>query len=348
MSNPTLQINDRKIGLDYIPLVIVEIGINHAGSLDLAKHMVDLAIESGAEIIKHQTHIANEEMSKEAKSVIPSHTKDSIYDIIEKCQLSERDEYDLMKYVEQKGKIFISTPFSRKAVDRLIEFDVPALKIGSGECNNLPLIEYIAKKNKPLILSTGMNSIKSVKETTNILEIYKSEYALLHCTNVYPTPPHLVRLDCLKILREKYPNKVIGLSDHTISNYTSLGAIALGASIIERHFTDSKDRIGPDIECSMDPTELKELIEGSIVLFEARGDNKNPVEEELNTLEFANASVVAITNIEKNTLLSLDNIWIKRPGNGDYLAKDFNNLIGKRTKVKILSGDQIKKKYLEQ
>ena len=346
MSNPLLQIENRKIGLDHTPLIIAEIGINHGGSLNVAKKMVDAAVESGAEIIKHQTHIAAEEMSDEAKKVIPTHTKNSIFEIIENCQLNESDEFELMKYVQSKNKIFISTPFSRKAVDRLIEFDVPAIKIGSGECNNLPLIDYISRKNKPLILSTGMNSLSSIGKTTKILDDNKCKYALLHCTNVYPTPPHLVRLDCLKILKDKYPNNVFGLSDHTTSNFTSLGAIALGASIIERHFTDSKDRVGPDISCSMDPKELKELIKGSEILFKARGSNKDPVKEEFDTLAFANASVVAIDFIEKGNELSLENIWVKRPGNGDFLAKDFNNLLGKKAKVNISSGNQIKKEHI--
>ena len=283
MSN-YLKIKNRIVGDGFKPLIIIELGINHNGNLNLAKKIITEAKTSGAEIIKHQTHIPDDEMSLEAKKIVPENANINIYDLIKNCAISENDELKLKKFVEKKNMIFISTPFSKKAVDRLVKFKVPAFKIGSGECNNYQLIKYIANFKKPVILSTGMNSLSSIGKTTKILDDNKCKYALLHCTNVYPTPPHLVRLDCLKILKDKYPNNVFGLSDHTTSNFTSLGAIALGASIIERHFTDSKDRVGPDISCSMDPKELKELIKGSEILFKARGGNKDPVKEEFDTL----------------------------------------------------------------
>ena len=138
-------IKNRIIGDNYPPVVIAEIGINHEGSLKTALEMVDAAIESGAEIIKHQTHVVEDEMSFEAKNVIPGNADVSIYEIMERCALTEEEEWELMNYVEKKGAIFISTPFSRKAVDRLIKFNIPAFKIGSGECNNYPLIKYISK-----------------------------------------------------------------------------------------------------------------------------------------------------------------------------------------------------------
>ena len=249
--NPVLEIGRRKIGYDYDPLVIVEIGINHGGSLKVAFEMVDAAAGAGADIIKHQTHIASDEMSSDAKKVIPSHTKESIYKIIDTCSLSESEEIELQKYVQEKGLIFISTPFSRAAADRLIKMDIPAYKIGSGECNNYPLIKHIAKEGKPIILSTGMNTIESVGKAVAIFRGYNVPYALLHCTNVYPTPPELVRLGAMLELQENFPDAIIGLSDHTVTNYPALGAIALGGSIIERHFTDSMKREGPDISCSM-------------------------------------------------------------------------------------------------
>ena len=143
-----MEISGRKIGDKYQPLVIAEIGINHNGSLNEALKIVDEAHKAGAEIVKHQTHIADDEMSSAAKNVIPGHTKDSIYDIIDSCSLSESEEYELMKYVKKKGMIFISTPFSRAAADRLNKFDIPAYKIGSGECNNYPLIEHVANFGK--------------------------------------------------------------------------------------------------------------------------------------------------------------------------------------------------------
>jgi N-acetylneuraminate synthase len=338
-----IQIQGRKIGYNHLPIVIADIGINHEGSLETALSMVDAAINAGCEIIKHQTHIVEDEMSDEAKSVIPSHTVESIYEIIARCALSENQERFLMDHVHKQGAIFISTPFSRAAVDRLVKFDVPAFKIGSGECNNYPLIKYIARFGKPVIMSTGMNSIETVRPSVEILRNAKIPYALLHCTNVYPTPPELVRLGAMNMLKEAFPDAVIGLSDHTTSNYTCLGATALGASILERHFTDRMDRPGPDIICSMNPDALMDLIKGSKAIFAARGDKKAPVEAEAPTIAFAFASVVAIQDISSGQLLSEQNIWLKRPGSGDFSALDYEMLLGKKALVDIRRGSQIKR-----
>lgn len=330
MHNNEFKIAGRSIGYNHNPLVIAEIGINHNGSLAVAKEMVDAAVGAGAEIIKHQTHVVGDEMTAAAKKVIPGNAKISIYDIMESCALSEADEIALKEYVEKKGAIFLSTPFSRAAADRLFKMNVAAYKIGSGECNNYPLIEHIARFGKPVILSTGMNSIESIKPAVAILRKYKIPYALLHCTNVYPTPPHLVRLGAMQELSAAFPDAVIGLSDHTTSNYACLGAVAVGASILERHFTDSMDRVGPDIVCSMDPAALKELIVGSQILKLERGGSKGAVAEEKPTIDFAYASVVTIKTVKKGELLTEKNIWVKRPGIGDFKAKDYSNLIGKR------------------
>lgn len=337
------KIASRWIGDEHAPVVIAEIGINHEGSIETAIAMADAAIDAGAEIIKHQTHIIEDEMSNEAKLVIPGNADVSIYEIMERCALSEPDERCLMDHVWQRGAIFISTPFSRAAVDRLVKFDIPAFKIGSGECNNYPLVKYIARFGKPVIISTGMNSIETVRPSVEILRKAKVPYALLHCTNVYPTPPELVRLGAMSRLKEAFPDAVIGLSDHTTSNYTCLGSVALGASILERHFTDRMDRPGPDIVCSMDPTALSELIEGSRILFAARGGEKAPVEAEAPTIAFAFASVVAIEDIKPGQAMNEKNIWVKRPGGGDFSVLDYEALLGKVARVSIRRGFQIKK-----
>ncbi len=335
-------IKDRKIGENFKPLIICEIGINHGGSLKIAKKMVDSAKNAGAEVIKHQTHIVEDEMTKEAKKVIPVHANESIYHIMEKCALNEEDEKELKNYVESNNMIFISTPFSRAAADRLHSMNVDAYKIGSGECNNYPLIEHIARFNKPMIISTGMNTIKSVKKTVEILEKYNISYALLHTTNLYPTPSHLVRLGAMTELKENFPNAVIGLSDHTTSNLACLSAVALGASILERHYTDSMKRIGPDIINSMDPHSLTELIEGSNEIFKMRGGVKKPVEEEQGTIDFAFATVVTIKPIKKGETLSLNNIWVKRPGTGEILAENFDDILGKKAKIDIKNDEHLK------
>jgi len=219
-----IEICNRKIGLEYPPLVIAEIGINHNGSLEIAFEMVDAAHKAGAEVIKHQTHVVDDEMSPEAKKVIPGNADISIYEIMKRAALNEEDETALKNYVESLGMIFISTPFSRAAADRLERMGACAYKIGSGECNNYPLIEHIASFGKPMIVSTGMNDIKSIKKTVKILEKHAVAYALLHTTNLYPTPPELVRLGAMQKLQDEFPDIPVGLSDHTTTNFQLHGS----------------------------------------------------------------------------------------------------------------------------
>lgn len=327
--NNTIQINNRKIGKEHPPLVIVEIGINHGGNLQTAFEIVDAAWKAGAEVIKHQTHVVEDEMSKAAKDVIPGNANVSIYEIMQKCALSEEEEIALKEYVESRGMVFISTPFSRAAADRLEKMDVPAYKIGSGECNNYPLIEHIAQFGKPMIVSTGMNNLDSVRKTVEILEKYNIQYALLHTTNLYPTPSHLVRLGGMQALQEAFPNAVVGLSDHTTSNLACFAATALGASILERHFTDRMDRPGPDIINSMDPIALKELLIGSEEIWKMRGGTKEAAAEEQVTIDFAFATVVAIKPIRKGEKLARENIWVKRPGTGEIKAEHYEEILGR-------------------
>ena len=341
MSRKYMEIGNRKIGEDYAPLVIVEIGINHEGSLKTAFEMVDAAYEAGAEVIKHQTHVVEDEMSKAAKKVIPGNTDVSIYDVMERCALDEEDETKLKEYVESKGMIFISTPFSRAAADRLERMDVKAYKIGSGECNNYPLIDHIASFGKPIILSTGMNDIESIRKSVEIMERHGVKYSLLHCTNLYPTPANLVRLGGMEELQKEFPNAIVGLSDHTVNNNACLAAVALGASVLERHFTDSKDRPGPDIVCSMDPKELNELIEGSKEIQQMRGGKKVAAKEEQVTIDFAFATVVTTKNLKKGDILTKENIWVKRPGTGEIKAGHYESLIGKRINKDIENDEHL-------
>ncbi|MEZ9527220.1 N-acetylneuraminate synthase family protein [Enterovibrio norvegicus] len=343
MNNPVFEISGRKVGLDYDPLVIAEIGINHEGSLEVAFQMVDAAIEGGAEIIKHQTHVVEDEMSGEAKNVIPGNADVSIYEIMDRCSLNEEDETKLKNYVEAKGAIFISTPFSRAAAERLERMNVPAYKIGSGECNNYPLLDLIASYGKPVILSTGMNDIPSIQKAVNIFRKHETPFCLLHTTNLYPTPDHLIRIGAMEELQEVFPDAVVGLSDHSIDNLACLGAVAAGASVLERHFTDSKDRPGPDICCSMDAAECAELIAQSKRMAKMRGGKKEPAKEEQVTIDFAYASVVTIAEIKAGEEFTRDNLWVKRPGTGDFLADDYEDLLGKKATVDIVADIQLKK-----
>jgi sialic acid synthase SpsE len=344
---PSFEIAGRMIGYDYAPLVIAEIGINHEGSLAVAFEMVDAAIEAGAEVIKHQTHVVEDEMSGDAKKVIPGNADVSIYEIMERCALNEEDEIKLKHYVESKGAIFISTPFSRAAAERLERMGVEAYKIGSGECNNYPLLELVASYGKPIILSTGMNDIPAIEKSVNIFRKHRIPYCLLHCTNVYPTPDNLIRLGGVTQLEDEFPDAVVGLSDHSVDNLACLGAVAVGASVLERHFTDHKSRPGPDINCSMDIQECRDLIKQSKRMQSMRGGKKGAVAEEKVTIDFAYASVVTIKNIKSGDVFTRDNLWVKRPGTGEWQAGDYEGLIGKVARIDIESDTQLKKEHVE-
>lgn len=336
-----INIAGRLVGQDHPPLVIAELGINHNGSLELAKEMVDAAARAGVELLKHQTHVVEDEMSPEATKIIPGNSEKSIYDIMSECALSEEDEIELKKYVESKGMIFISTPFSRAAADRLNRMGVEAYKIGSGECNNYPLLKHVASFGKPIILSTGMNTIESIRKAVAIFKEFNVPHALLHTTNLYPTPPHLVRLGAMQEMAENFPGTVYGLSDHTVNNVACLGAVALGASILERHFTDHMSREGPDIVCSMDEHACQELINQSKMLHTELGGRKGPAKEEQVTMDFAFATVVAIDEIKAGDSFSESNIWVKRPGSGEISAEKYESILGKVAKVDLKNGQHL-------
>jgi len=336
----------RKIGNDFPPFVIAEIGINHEGEYNKALKMIDEAASVGCECVKFQSHIIEDEMIPEAKNVIPGNSNHSIWDIMSGCCLNEDEEIELKKYVESKGMIYLCTPFSRAAADRLEKMNVQAYKIGSGECNNYPLISHIASFQKPVILSTGMNDISSIRQAVEILRKFNVPYALLHCTSIYPTPYNKVRLGAISDLAKAFPDAVIGLSDHSMGNYTCFAATALGACILEKHFTSNKNWSGPDIPISIEPLELKDLIQGSLAIFQASGGVKDILKEEQPTIDFAYACVVSTAYIQKGEKLSPSNTWVKRPGTGEIKAVDYNRILGKRTNRDIMKDEQLKWEYV--
>jgi sialic acid synthase SpsE len=335
-----LTIHGRTIGDGYPPLVIAEIGINHEGSLKKAKKMVNDAKAAGCECVKFQSHVIDDEMIP--NDVIPGNTDENIWDIMSRCALKESEEIQLKNFVESKGMIFLSTPFSRAAAQRLERMGVEGYKIGSGECNNYPLIEHIAHYGKPVILSTGMNDIPSIKPAVKILRKNNIPFALMHCTSIYPTPYDKVRLGAINGLREAYPDAVLGLSDHSLGNYTCYAATALGASIVEKHFTSDKKWPGPDNPISIEPDELSELIKGTRAIFQAMGGSKNILPEEQPTIDFAYACVVSTQDIVKGDRFTPENIWVKRPGTGEIKAKDYENVLGKRVLKDIKKDQQIR------
>ncbi len=330
-----ITINGTLIGKEFEPFVIVEIGINHEGDFNKAKKMVKDAAIAGAKCIKFQRHVIDDEMIPDAKNVIPGNAKESIWEIMEKCSLTLQDHEKLKAYVEKLGMIYLCTPFSRAAADELESINVSAYKIGSGECNNYPLLKHIASFGKPVILSTGMNDINNVKKSVNIFRKQGIEFALLHCTSMYPTPYDKVRLGALTELQSMFPNTVVGLSDHSIGNYTSFAAIPFGAAILEKHFTSDKTWPGPDIPISIDPCELKDLIIGSKAIYKALGGQKRMLKEEKITANFAYSSVVAIIDIKKGDVFSEKNIWVKRPGTGKISAEQYENILGKKARENI-------------
>lgn len=329
----SLIIDNIKIGAEYETLVIPEIGINHNGDLKTAFKMVDAAARAGAKIVKHQTHIIEDEMSSLAKKVIPGNSKKSIYEVMKECSLNESEERELMDYVKSKGMVFISTPFSRAAVMRLEKFGVPAYKIGSGELNNYPLIDLVSKLRKPMIVSTGMNDMESIKRAVDIIVKNNCKFALLHTTNLYPTPVKLVRLGAMVELGKF--GVPIGLSDHTLNNNACIAAVALGASIVERHFTDKRNRKGNDIICSMNENDLKDLIKDTKEVFYMRGGEKAPLPEEQVTIDFAFSTIVTIADIKAGDMFTKENLWVKRPGNQGIRAIEYENILGKRSKTDI-------------
>ena len=339
-------IGDRKIGEAYPPFVIAEVGINHEGDLYKAMKMIDDAASMGCECIKFQTHVVEDEMVP--NTIVPGNANETIWDIMNRCALNAEEEAELKKYTESKGMIFLSTPFSRAAANRLEKMGVVAFKIGSGECNNYPLVEHIASFGKPVILSTGMNNLESVSKSVKILRAHKIPFALLHCTSIYPTPYEKVRLGAIEELRIEFPDAIIGLSDHSLDNYSCLGAVSLGACILERHFTSDKSWSGPDIPISMDPIELKGLIEGSRIIHKALGGNKEVLKEEQPTIDFAYASVVAIKDIKKGSMFNSDNVWVKRPGTGEIRAKHFYDILSKKAKIDIKENAQIKWEQIDE
>jgi len=337
-----LKIKNRTISSKEAPLIIAELGINHGGDLLVAEQMVKTAADRGCEIIKHQTHFLDDEMTPDAKQIMPPNADVSIWDVMEKCSLTKDEEIKLKRLVEDLGMIYISTPFSRSAADFLNDINVPAFKIGSGECDNLLLIEHIADFGKPIILSTGMQNLFSVEKPVEIFEKKNIEYALLECTNIYPCPPEDIALGSLAQLSHKFPNAEIGFSDHSIGPTMALASIALGATIVEKHFTDTKDRLGPDISCSMDPDELEHLIKKGKEIAYARDRKKFIANVEKDVYKFARSSIVSDKDLKKGDTINRQNIWARRPGNGEIPAFEFEKVLGKTLKRDIAKNTQIK------
>lgn len=316
------------------PLIIAEIGINHDGVMERAFRMVQDAASAGCKCVKFQCHVLEDEYIPAARNIIPANATESIWDIMARCALSEPQERSLKEYTESLGMMYLSTPFSRAAADRLERMGVTMYKIGSGECNNYPLIKHIVAFGKPIILSTGMNSWPEIDKAVEI--IGDQLYCILHCVSMYPTPYNCVNLGRMQELR-RY-GKPVGLSDHSIGIYTALAGVALGAAVVEKHFVSDKSWPGPDVPISIDSKELADLIRGSSAIVDALHPSTSA--EQSKTAEFAFASVVAIRDIHADETFTMDNVWIKRPGTG-IAPKHFEQILGHRAACDIPADTQL-------
>lgn len=331
------------VGRDYPPLVIAEIGINHEGEMEKCIRMIEDAKAAGCEVCKFQSHVIEDEMIPEAKKVVPGNSNVSIWEIMERCALSEECERALKEQVESLGMIYLSTPFSRAAADRLETMGVCAYKIGSGECNNYPLVKHIASFGKPIILSTGMNDVESITPSVEILREANVPFCLMHCTSIYPTPYDKVNLYALDVLAKSFPDAVLGLSDHSKGIWTCVGACARGAVILEKHYVSNKSWPGPDVEVSIDPKELEDLKFASKAVWEAsKYKDKCIFPEEQVTIDFAYSCVVTIAHVKAGETFSMENIWCKRPGTGEIKAKHFYDILGKRAACDIMADVHVK------
>jgi len=317
-----VRIGSKSIGENHPVFIIAEAGVNHNGDINLARELVDVAVEAGVDAVKFQTFITEDIVTCHAEKAdyqkkTTGSRQELQFDMLKKLELSFKEFRELKAYCDKRGIIFLSTPFDRKSVDFLEELKVPAFKIASGEISNFPLLSHIASKGKPLILSTGMSTLEEVEETLEVLhKARNSKLVLLHCTSDYPAKVEEVNLRAMRTMHQAF-HLPVGLSDHTPGIEISLAAIAMEASVIEKHFTLDKDLPGPDHKASLGPQELKDLVRGIRNIEKALGDGeKSPSRSEMNTRLIARKSIVAAKDIKKGELLNEHTITVKRPGNG--------------------------------
>ena len=318
-------------------MIIAEIGINHEGNIHKAMQMVMDAYNAGCQVVKFQYHIPEAEMLP--NDIVPSNANESIWNMMKRCSLRDDEEEFLKFYVDNLHIKYLSTPFSREAVDKLEKLNVSMYKIGSGECNNFPLIKYIVSTGKPIILSTGMNDWRTIDKAVDI--IGDQIHTILHCVSMYPTPYDRVNLPRMLEIGERY-GKPFGLSDHSQGIYTALAAIALGASVVEKHFTSDKEWPGADIPISIDPGELAELVRGEHAILSA-GTRSKAGDDSVR--QFAYASIVTTQAVKQGDTFTADNVWVKRPGGG-IPAEYYDGTLGLRAKVDIPKDVQLRREMI--
>ena len=340
-----IRIEDKLIGEEEPCFIIAEAGVNHNGSVELAKKLIDAAKDAGADAVKFQTFKTENVVVKDAqKAEYQKETtgEGSQYEMIKKLELAEEDFRELADYAKEKDIMFLSSPFDKESVDLLHELDVPAFKVGSGEITNLPLLRYIAKKGKPIILSTGMSTLGEIEEALDVIRSEGVEdIILLHCVSNYPARIEDVNLRAMGTLKQAFKLPV-GFSDHTLGITAPIAAVALGACVIEKHFTLDRNLPGPDHKASLEPDELKEMVKDIREVEKALGNGiKKPTKEEEEVKKVARKSIVAKVDISKGAIITEEMLDVKRPGTG-IEPKYLKFIIGRKTKEDIKKDDVIR------
>ena len=316
-------------------LIIAEAGVNHNGSIQLAKKLIDKAVFSGADAVKFQTFKAKNVLSKNAPKADyqkqTTNLRESQFDMIKRLELDERAHQELIAYCKKANIMFLSTPFDLDSVDLLNELGLQIFKIPSGEITNLPYLRRIGSLCKEVILSTGMSDLKEIGEAIKILTnagTLKENITVLHANTMYPTPMEDVNLRAILTIQNKF-DVAVGYSDHTLGIEVDIAAVAMGATIIEKHFTLDKTMDGPDHKSSISPEELKAMVSSIRNIEKALGSSiKKPSKSEKPNITMARKSIVASKSIKKGELFTEKNITIKRPGTGISPMK-WDNILGK-------------------
>ncbi|NQL65239.1 N-acetylneuraminate synthase [Streptococcus suis] len=313
--------------------IIAEIGCNHNGDFNLAKQMVDVAVSCGVDAVKFQTFKADKLISKYAPKAdyqkVTTGEADSQLEMTRRLELSFDEYLELRDYCTEKGVDVFSTPFDMESLDFLISTNMPVYKIPSGEITNLPYLEKIGQQGKKVILSTGMAVMDEIHQAVKILqENGTSDISILHCTTEYPTPYEALNLNVLHTLKQEFPDLTIGYSDHSIGSEVPIAAAAMGAELIEKHFTLDNDMPGPDHKASATPDILAALVKGVRIVEKSLGKfEKEPEEVEVRNKIVARKSIVAKIPIKKGDVFTEENITVKRPGNG-ISPMEWYNVLG--------------------
>jgi sialic acid synthase SpsE len=327
----SLTIGERCIGPGYPCFVIAEAGINHNGDESLAASLVEAAAAAGADAIKFQT-LRPEHMM--LRNDAARYLGETVFDLLGRVALSEDAHRRLQRLARAKGITFLSTPFSREAADFLESIDVPAFKIGSGELTHVPFQRHVARKRRPMIISTGMATPEEIAQTVEVVRAEQAPFALMHCTSLYPTPYEHVQLGNIAALRQKYAVPV-GLSDHTLGPYMGFAAAALGANLFEKHFTTSRALPGPDQQGSIEPDELADLVRGIRAIEQASGATKRIQPGEGGVRDASHHSVVSLRHIAAGATIEAADVWAKRPGTG-IPAGRMDEVIGRVARHEIV------------